>query len=335
MQAVLVYAPRKLKIEEIPIPDPDPGDVVIRVRAALTCGTDLKLYERGHPKISFPTFLGHEFAGEIFKIGDEVKGFKIGERVVATPTAPCGRCVFCLMGRENLCENLFQKAAFGAFAEYLKIPKRIVEKNLFLIPEEVSYEEAAFLDPLASVLHGFKKLSLKREESLLVVGAGPIGLLFVALGKEMGIKDVFIVAKGDDRKEKAKELGGIVMNPDEIEKRFPEGPSPHAVVEATGRKDVWETTLKISGKGGKILLFGGLQEGSSVTFDATRLHYDEITLMGSFHYTSKDVKEAKSLIFEKRLPLKSLISGEFPLREIVKVFQLLKKGKGIKYVIRP
>ena len=193
MKAVRYYAPLDIRYEEVNVKEPAEGEVVVKVEAALTCGTDVKTLRRGHPLLikEVPSGFGHEFSGTIFKLGDGVEGFNVGDRVVAANSAPCGECFFCRRGEENLCENLY--LLNGAYAQYITIPRLIVEKNLIKIPDSLSFKKAAFCEPLANVAHGIGRTPIKPGDTVGVVGIGPIGLMFARLAKLKGAK---VIAMG-------------------------------------------------------------------------------------------------------------------------------------------
>ena len=206
MKAVLFYAPGDIRYEEIEVPKPGRGEVLIKVGAALTCGTDVKTYRRGHPLLipETPAVFGHEFAGTIAALGAEVEGFSLGQRVVAANSAPCNGCFYCKIGRPNLCENL--ELLNGAYAEYIVVPEGIVRQNLLPIPDHVTFRQAALVEPLACVLHGVERSGIRLGEKVAIIGVGPIGLLFVSLAKLKGAR-IIAIDKNDFRLRKARELG--------------------------------------------------------------------------------------------------------------------------------
>ena len=208
MKAVQFYSPLNIKYEDVEIKDPKDGEVQIKIMAALTCGTDVKTYKRGHPVLikKIPSGFGHEFSGVITKIGKNVSGFKEGDRVVAANSAPCGECFFCKRGDYNLCENL--EFLNGAYAEYINVPKAIVKRNLLHLPDDLSFERAAFAEPLANVVHGIEKTGIKPGQTVGVMGLGPIGLMFAKLAKMKGAK---VIAGGRNplKMRMAKEFAGV------------------------------------------------------------------------------------------------------------------------------
>lgn len=341
MKSAILINPGLLEVNsKSDIPEPGPGEVVVKVKAALTCGTDLKAYLRGHPKIPLPSPLGHEFAGDIHLLADDVRGFSVGEPVMAVHSAPCGECSFCTRGLENLCKSLMDEKVLGAYAQYIKLPARIVKQNLYKKPDNLSYQEAAMLEPLACVVHGLNVLKDIHYETVLIIGAGPVGLLFLMLLKMRG-KRVIVAGRGELRLNMAKELGADAVMDASLDTmawstmEATDGLGVDLVIEATGKREVWEATPGLVRPGGTVLLFGGTAPGESVCFDPARLHYDEIKLYGAFHFTPADVREAYVLLSGGRLDVKKLITGEYPLDRLMESFDELIAGRGIKFAIIP
>jgi L-iditol 2-dehydrogenase len=338
MKQVILIEPGKIDIQDIPVPEPSEGEVVVKVDTALTCGTDLKAYIRGHNLIPMPGPFGHEYSGTIARTGKGVEGFKDGDEVMGVHSAPCLECRFCKKGLHHLCESIMEKKALGSFSEYLLLPAHVVKQNLFQKPKILSFEEAALLEPFSCVVHPYSKLTLGEIETALVIGAGPIGLMHLAYLKTKGIK-VIISDYFDDRLSLAAKMGAdSVTVPHDVKdavKDTTDSFGVDLVVECTGQQVVWEKAVHYVRRGGTIVLFGGCPAGTSVTYDTHRLHYDELTLMGSFHYTPQDVKTAYLVLLDKSMDLSLLISGNFPLKDIEKAFTQLKEGKGIKYALKP
>lgn len=335
MKVAYLTEPRKIEIFDIPKPKPKPKEVLVRIKAALTCGTDLKAYMRGHPLIPMPGPFGHEFSGVIEEVGEEVEGFRAGDAVMLVHTAPCGMCVYCKRELFNHCISLKRDMMLGAFAELILVKERVVTTNMFTKPEHVSFDEAAFLEPLSCVVHGVRVLSPSRGDRVLLIGTGPVALLFLQVLK---VKEVSVAVLGRNREklQLASSLGAdsvfeLNQNPLDLVDGF----GYDSVIECTGQKEVWTKAVDFVRKGGKVLLFGGLKVGTEVCYDATRIHYDEIELRGVFHYCPDDVKQAYELICSGKLRLKELISGRYSLTDIVQAFEKLSKGEGIKYLIVP
>ena len=343
MTAAVLYGKEDVKIERVPIPTLEEGEVLVKVQVALTCGTDLKVYQRGyHARMIVPPALfGHELAGVIEEVGPNVRGFKKGMRVVALNSAPCGNCFYCSKHQENLCQDLLFNN--GAYAEYIRIPRRIVETNMLAIPRHVNYEEAAMVEPLACVLRGLHETSLEIGDSVAVIGAGPIGLMFVQVAKLAGC-NVIAVVKRAPQADAARQFGAdSTVQVTEVEdpvkavrKLTPEYRGCDVVIEAVGRPQAWEWSIDMVRKGGTVNFFGGCASGTTVALDTQRLHYNELTLKATFHHTPETVRKAFSLICENKIKGTDYITGEAPLSRLQQVLRhMLNRNGDIKTAIIP
>lgn len=337
MLASYLIRPGLIELRETTIPKSSHGEIIIKIKAALTCGTDLKAYLRGHPMIPMPGVFGHEFSGIVAEVGKGVKKFKEGDEVMAVHSAPCLNCPYCKKRLYNLCENIMSTKVLGAFAEYILLPQHIVKQNVFLKPSSLSFEEAAFLEPLSCVVHGTNGLNIKKGDKVLIIGTGPIGLLHLSILKLKGAV-VMISGLEQNRLDLAKELGAdISVQSSELSeavKKFTDGLGVDFVFECTGQLNVWEESIHYVRQGGYVILFGGVKKDTKVSFDTYRLHYNEITIKGVFHYTPKDVRIAYKLLKDK-INVSSLISLKYPLKDLPIAFERLSKGDGIKYAIIP
>lgn len=335
IQAFLIE-PGRIEIKEVERPSPRDGEVLIKVRTALTCGTDLKAYIRGHPMIPMPGPFGHEFSGVIAEKGKGVKGFKEGDSIMAVHSAPCMICPYCKKRLYNLCERIMDTKVLGAFSEYLILPPHVVKKNLFHKPADLSFEEAAFLEPLSCVTHGLRRTRLKTGDSALIIGVGPIGLLHLLLLKERGLR-VAVTARKRERLEMAKRLGADLAietaNLGKALSEFTNGLGVDIAIECTGQIEVWKSSVDYVRRGGTVILFGGVKPGTEICYDTHRLHYDEINIKGSFHFRPDDVRIAARTL--RRIRVSPLITGYFPLTEINSAFERLSRGEGLKYSIIP
>jgi L-iditol 2-dehydrogenase len=334
----LLLGPGSIALEETDIPEPGEGELLIKVHTALTCGTDLKAYLRGHPLIPMPGPFGHEFSGTAAKRGKGVRGiFKEGDDIMGVHTAPCLKCGYCKKGLFNLCEEIMRTKAMGAFSEYILLPKNIVKQNIFHKPRRLGFDVAALLEPVSCVVHGIEPFDIKKGNTALVVGAGPIGLIHAILLK--GKKAVTAVTDiNRERLRKAGQFGAGAYRAEHLGKAVKEitkGLGFDYVFECTGRPRVWETSANHLRRGGTLVLFGGCPKGATVTYDTQRLHYDEITLRGAFHYTPSDVRKAFEILSKEGRKFQGLISGTYRLKDIEKAFRRLSAGKGIKYAIMP
>jgi L-iditol 2-dehydrogenase len=299
------------------------------------------MYLRGHHLFNPPFVFGHEFSGDIIKVGEKVRDFEPGMRVTAANSAPCNHCFYCKKGDFNLCENLYIHLS-GAFAEYIKVPAAIVAQNLFSIPENVSYKEAALLEPLSCVVHGIEESNINLGDTVVINGAGPIGLMYLQLAKLRGAK-VIIADKLEERLKLASKLGAYktinvskVKNPVEEVKKITEGGrGADVAIEAVGLPEVWEQSISMVRKGGTVNLFGGCERGTKISIDTSLIHYSQINIKGIFHYTPQQVKRAFNIICNKIIDIDSLITYEFPLSEISTVIEIMLAHKGIKIAVIP
>ena len=330
MRAFVQTAVGKYEERDLPVPRAAPGEVVLRVRAALTCGTDLKLLARGHPRISLPVTMGHEACGEIVEIGDGVEDFQVGERVVPAVSGPCGACGDCLGGRGNLCASAHADRTWGAFAEFLRVPAAVVRSNLHRPSADLPDEVAAFLDPLASILHGWNRLGSPTPETLLIYGAGALGLLWAAAAQARRVSAI-VAGRGTPRLEAAGSLGARVVD---VAREPVAGIAAAAAVDCTGDPRVWELLPSLVRPAGRVLLFGGCAPGASVTFDAARLHYSEISLAGSFHYTPEEAREAMALLSSGGIDPRPLITEAGSFGDVPRFLEAQARGEGIRYAIR-
>jgi L-iditol 2-dehydrogenase len=343
MTAAVLYGKEDVKIERVPIPHLADGEVLVKVEVALTCGTDLKVYQRGyHARMIVPPALfGHELAGVIDEVGGAVKGFRRGMRVVALNSAPCGMCFYCSKHQENLCEDLLFNN--GAYAEFIKIPRRIVEANMLAVPPDVSFEAAAMVEPLACVLRGLHETTPEIGDTVVVIGGGPIGLMYIQVAKLTGC-NVISVVKRDAQVEAARRMGADdvvqithVSDPiDAVRALTPDRRGADVVIEAVGRPEAWEWAIDMARKGGTVNFFGGCAAGTKVALDTNRLHYSEVTLKATFHHTPESVRKAFALIAEKKVRSTDYVTGEAPLSRLNHVLRHMSNRNGdIKTAIIP
>ena len=343
MRSYLYYGPRDIRLEAVLIPDLLEGEVLVKILYAATGGTDLKTFQRGHPKIikNIPSSFGYEFVGIIEALDSSVVGFRQGDYVVAANTAPCYECFFCKKAEYSLCENL--EFLNGAFAEYIKIPKNIVKHNLYQVSRLDKLEELCLTQTLAVALHGFQRSCIKDDDKVIVYGLGPIGQTFIKLIKFFTKAKVYAVARSQHKLDLAKENGAdslVDINnlpDDEIKMKFknllPYGGD--VVIEAVGKPEAWQLCLSLVRKGGLINYFGGCTKGTSIQVDTFRLHYDEIKLLGVFHHSPEYMKAALELISSDKISMKNLISEKLSLSDLPKSLSLHEEGKVFKTLIYP
>lgn len=328
MQALVLEEPGCLSLREIQVPDPGPGEVLIRVQAATTCGTDLKAYLRGHPQIPMPGVFGHEYSGIVAAIGEGAP-FEVGDAVMGVHSAPCRSCFWCRRGQENLCESIMATKVLGSYAEFLLIPAHIARVNLFHKPTELTFEIASLLEPLSCVAQGIELLNLRSDDRVLIIGPGSIGLMFVAALRLLGIESVSLAGRNRSRLDVGERLGAMPSLLNDISGNF------DLVIECTGNVEVWERSVDYSRRGGTVMLFGGCPSGTTASFDTKRLHYDQITLVSPFHFGTNAVRTARVWLIDHRMDLNPLISGARSLDEGESTFEDLRQGRGLKYVFKP
>jgi L-iditol 2-dehydrogenase len=342
VKAAVLHGKEKILVEEIALPALQPGEVRLRIEAALTCGTDLKVFKRGyHAKMIVPpAVFGHELAGVISELGDDISKlrWKTADRVVVANSAPCGACLFCKNNQENLCEDLL--FLNGAYAESIIVPARLVQKNLLRLKPETDFRDAALTEPLACVVQGVEDLKLRAGQNVLVIGAGPIGLMFVALAKNLGCH-VTVAGRRARRLETAKNLGAAQMidigdGADLISKvRAAAETKFDAVIEAVGRPETWEAAVHLVRKGGAVNFFGGCPSGTTVSLDTTLIHYSNLTLLASFHHTPRTIRRALEFIEADVIRAKDFVDGECPLSQLPGLFKSMASGNhAVKTLIK-
>jgi L-iditol 2-dehydrogenase len=343
MKAAVLHGREDVRIEHVPVPEAGPGELVVRVGAALTCGTDLKVFRRGyHAKmIQPPALFGHELAGTVVQMGAGVTNFALGDRVVALNSAPCGACYFCERDQENLCDDLLFNN--GAYAEFIRIPARIVAKNTLHVPENVPLEHAALTEPLACAVHGLEDSHPRKGDTVAIIGGGPLGLMLLHVAALAGYQTIALV-KHDGQVEAAKQLGAThVVQTGNIKKAIkdtraltPNDRGVDIAIEAVGIPDAWQEAVELVRKGGTVNFFGGCATGTHVSLDTNRLHYNDITLKATFHHTPAICRKALDLIAGGRFQASAFITGHAQLYELNAVFEkLMNRNTEIKTVILP
>jgi L-iditol 2-dehydrogenase len=343
MKCCILEEPGRIRVAEVEDPVAGPGDVVIRVEAALTCGTDLKAYRRGHPKMPCPTPFGHEFAGGIVSTGAGVDKFRVGDAVMSANTGPCGRCFYCDRDQQNLCESIMDEMILGAYAEYLRIPARVVRANVYAKPDEIPYEQAALLEPLSSVCFGLSQIPqsvLRKDSTALIVGAGPIALLWLVALKASGVARVVVAGRREPRLEVARAMGadltfGEGTDVRESLREFTAGRGADIVVECTGDAQVWQQAPDYARRGGSVIWFGGARPGTSVALDTYRMHYDGVTVLSPFHFRPRDVAAAHEILTRGDVDWAGFITSRATLDQVPAVFASLENGQDVKCAILP
>lgn len=338
MKRAVLYKEEELRIEECPIPEIGPGEVLIKNKISTTCGTDVKIYKRGYPLLTPPHPFGHEYSGVIQAVGRDVKGFKAGDRVAVHNTAPCNECYYCKKGLHSMCEDmLFNR---GSYAEYVKVPERIVRQNMFVIDSSVSHKTASLMEPFSCAVYGIDNCPIHPGDTVAVNGAGPIGLMFARLAVLRGAK-VIVSDLKENRLKLAERLGvwkavnlsGVEDSVSFIKELTDAGRGADVVIEATGLIGIWETSVRMARKGGFVLLFGGTKGGSVLHVDATLLHYSQVTIKGVFHTTPQHVMTALELLKMGVISENDFIQNEYRLEDLEKAILEHASGDVIKNCI--
>ncbi|MHA1697155.1 MAG: zinc-binding dehydrogenase [Candidatus Helarchaeota archaeon] len=345
MRAAMFHGSQDLTLEECEIPTISDDEILVKIRASTTCGTDRKLYLRKEKKYPSyfkpPSIFGHEVAGDIYKIGKNVEGYKIGQPVFVHDSAPCLKCYYCKIGRHSLCDNITWN--WGTWTEFLRVPKEIIQcGNLVPIPDGLDYAEAALTEPLSCVLMGVERSNIGLGDVVVINGAGPIGLFWTNLVRNKGAK-IIQTDLSNERLQTAKKLGAdVILNPNEVEdiiKSVKEHTDEHRgadiAVEAIGYPKTWETTIKMARKGGTVTLFGGPPPTSSISINTSLLHYNELKLLGVFHTTPRYVQASINLLANKKIDTDVFISEKVKLDDLDKIIDNLVNQKGIKTAIIP
>ncbi|TFG34147.1 alcohol dehydrogenase [Candidatus Thorarchaeota archaeon] len=343
MMAAMYYGIGDVRYEETDIPEIGPSELLIKVGTSLTCGTDVKTYKRGHPLLikHTPALFGHEYAGTIEAVGDGVEGFSEGMRVVATNSAPCGECYFCKRDMPNLCAKLKDNLVNGAFAEYIRVPEDVVRWNTHQIPNALSFRNAALTEPLACVVHGIEESNIRLGDTVVIIGAGPIGQMMIMLAKKIGASTVIVSDLSDLRRDIAVKAGAdIAINPakeDPVEhvKQETSGYGADVVIEAVGLPKLWEQAVNMTRDAGTTVLFGGAASGTTFEVDTGRFHYGQLTLKGVFHLKPRHVEQALKLIIAGDVNPDLLISHEMPLEKINQALEMMGAGETMKIAISP
>jgi L-iditol 2-dehydrogenase len=338
MKAAVLYGKEDVRVEDIQPQPLQPGEVRIKIEAALTCGTDLKVFRRGyHAKMIVPpAVFGHELSGTISE--SRSADWRVGDRVVAANSAPCGECFHCRNQQENICDDLL--FLNGAYAESIVVPARIVQKNLLRLKPQTAFKDAALVEPLACVVQGIEDVKVRAGQHVLVLGAGPIGLMFVALAKQLGCT-VTVAGRRAVRLDAAKKLGANhvidIGDGNNLVGKVREQSKDHfdVVIEAVGNPAVWEASVHLVRKGGTVNFFGGCPSGTTVTLDTTLIHYSDLTLLASFHHTPRTIRRALEFIEAGVIKAADFVNGECTLTELPQLLKSMTEGnRVVKTLVR-
>ncbi|TCW38030.1 L-iditol 2-dehydrogenase [Thermohydrogenium kirishiense] len=345
MKALVFEGPNIINVKDVNLPKLQDGELLLKVKASLICGTDIRIYRGRKTKgVRIPSILGHEFSGEIVEVGGKVDGFKVGDVVSVAPVIPCLTCNNCKHGYENLCIN---RTAFGyeydgAFAEYVRIPKAAIEAgNVYHVFGEVPFEYIALAEPIACCINGQRNSPIKLGNVVVIIGAGPIGLIHMLLAKVSGARTVIVSEPNEIRRNLARELGAdIVVDPrvEELNKvviDHTKGIGADVVIMAIGIPSLVNQAIDLVRKRGTINLFAGFSVGDMPPVDVNKIHYNEIKIVGTSASTRKDHELALSLIQNKRIDVSKLISNRYSLDNSIEAFSKAESGECMKVAIIP
>lgn len=341
MRAMVFHGPGDLRFETVGVPTPAAGEVVLRIDAALTCGTDVKTLRRGHPVMipRVPTVFGHEFAGTVTAVGAGVRRLHEGDRLAVANSAPCGDCPLCVAERPNLCEDLL--FVNGAYGEYIALPPRLVACNVVRLDGRTPAARAAFAEPLACAMLGVERARLEPGQTVIVFGHGPLGCLLAMVAAARKCR-VIVVGKAGWRLERVRALRlaecvDATASPDVVAelRALMGGRGADVTIDATGRPEVWEQAMAAVGRGGSVVFFGGCAPGTSVNVDTHRAHYEELTLVGAFHHTPELIRQAIEALETGTVKPDGLLTHTVGLGDVPSALALMARGEALKVLIEP
>ncbi|CAN5488506.1 zinc-dependent dehydrogenase [soil metagenome] len=344
MKAGVLRAPDDLVYAEVDDPVPAQGDMLLKVKAATICGTDIRIFRgRKTAGVRYPSVIGHEFAGEIADAGGHA-AFKAGDKVCVCPAIPCGHCDNCKRGYENVCENLIAVGyeIDGAFAEYFRIPARAVDAgNVFPMPPDLTFEQAALAEPLACVINGQEQVNIGLGDNVVVLGAGPIGLLHVQLARHAGARHILVSQTSALRRRAALDAGAdVAIDPasEDLEgavKAMCDGQLADVAIVAIGVPRLANDAIRLVRTRGRVSLFAGFSQVSEMMMDGNAIHYRELTVRGSFGLSRRHFERAIDLLSGGRFPVESLLTHRFALSDIGAALAAAETGAGLKVAILP
>jgi L-iditol 2-dehydrogenase len=345
MQAARVHGLDDLRVEQVPLPEVKPGTLLLKIYGCAVCGSDLRILSSGNPRVTYPATMGHEVSGEVVAVANDVTKFKVGDRVALGADVPCGTCTWCTNGMGNCCdENHAIGYQFpGAFAEYCLLEPMMVKYGpIIKIPNNVSYEQAALMEPLACVLNGFELANMQLGNSVLIMGAGPIGCYGIMVAKALGASEVYVSEPNEKRLEQAKKFhADMYLNPNQenvVEKimQLTNGHGVERIFTMCPSVQAHEQAFEMVAKRGYINLFGGLAKDTrKAQMSSNQIHYREAFVTGSHGSTPRHNQLAMDLITMGKVPVEQLITHRFPLAQIHEGFSVMKELQGLKVVIQP
>ena len=344
MKAAVYLDKDTMEVREMPTPQPDADSVLVKVRACAVCGSDIRIFHHGNSRVKPPQILGHESSGEVVETGANVTRFKKGDRIALGADVPCGECAFCEAGIGNNCQiNYAMGYQFaGSFAEYVLLNKTVVNYGpVHTIPASMSYDEGALAEPLACVLNAVELTGICLGDTVVIIGAGPIGCMIIPIAYMSGAAKVIVIQRSRPRMEAAKKFGADVYicsaEEDAIGRVLEEtgGLGADVIFTANPSPQSHADALKMAKNRARINLFGGLPAGSTVTLDTNIIHYKELFVMGAHGSLPRHHQQAIDLIAAWRPDIRPYISHHFPLDEITAAFATAEGHQGMRVVVNP
>lgn len=346
MRAVVLEGPNQFHaVSDYPKPVITDGEMLMKMERAAICGTDIRILEGKKTKdVRYPSVIGHEMCGTIVETGKGVKGYSPGDKVAVANVIPCGCCDMCRRGMENVCMN--RKAIGyefdGGFAEYVRLPEIAIQSgNIVKLPEHVSFAEGAIIEPLSCCLRGQRNVNLKFNDNVLIVGAGPIGLMHILLAKAAGARRVVVSELNEYRRRKALECGADVVvdsskeNLEEIVAAETHGVGMDVIIMAIGIPALVTPTIRLARKGGAVSLFAGFAKGVMADLDPNIIHYNELKVTGSSAYKRQDYLDAAEMVINGYLDLKPIVTHTYKIEDFQAAYEMNKSGAGLKIEIEP
>ena len=347
MLAAVYHGPKDLRVEEVPVPKIGNGEILIRVLSASICGTDLRIFHGDHRMYTPGTVRipGHEFAGTIEEIGAGVTGYSVGQRVFCAPNTGCGHCLQCITGNNNLCAN-YEAIGItldGSFAEYVRVPANSVQQgNVILVSETIEPAVAALVEPFACVLRGQNALRIHPGEVVLIIGAGPIGIMHLKLARVRGAGRIIVSEPIAERAAQASSMGAdrvVDPNSEDLESVLEDESQGHgadAIIVAAPSHSAQETALNLAAISGRINFFGGLpKDRPSINLNSNLVHYKELVITGTTACSTADCWQAARMLNSGLVNLSDLISQRFPLRDGQAAFAAAENRRSLKIVFEP
>lgn len=344
MKAAFYHCPGKIALHERPVHAIGEDEILVKTQAAAICGTDLRIFKGGHFKIAegVPRVLGHEIAGEIVEVGRLVSNWQVGQRVCFASNIGCGRCEMCRQGYNNMCPDYeaFGISLDGGFQDYMRVPAIAIRGgNVFEIPEALSYEEASVIEPLSCCYNAWKGLDVSAEDSVLIIGPGPIGAFFVQLAKTWGARQVIMVSRRASRLAEIERFGAdVLINAAETDAgsevmRVTGGRGADVVVTAASSPELQPLAVRLLARHGRVNFFGGLKKGTLVELDTNRIHYWGLKILGTTGSSNADYFRSMRLVEAGRINVKDIVSNRFALPDIGHAFETALSGEGLKTLV--